>query len=143
MASSLSVPRHEAGRAAASETTATCSPQSRPCASKAASTSISAFTDSKKYRKPEKAAASLERAGWRDVRASLFEAPIPFEDRDAAALYVQGILLRDHVARLPEDLRNDYCRAVVEETIARHGAPYVADYVRLNLWAVRPAQTVQ
>ena len=41
-------------------------------------------------------------AGWRDVRASLFESPMPFEDRDEAALYVRTILLRDHVARMPE-----------------------------------------
>lgn len=98
---------------------------------------LGAFTDSKKYRTPDEATVSLERAGWRDVRASLFEAPIPFEDPAAAALYVQTILLRDHAARLPEQLRDDYCRAVVEETIARHGAPYVADYVRLDLWASR------
>jgi trans-aconitate 2-methyltransferase len=95
------------------------------------------FRDSKKYRTSEEATASLERAGWRDVRASLFEAPIPFEDPDAAALYVKTILLRDHVARLPEDLRDQYCRAVVDETIRRHGEPYVADYVRLDLWATR------
>jgi trans-aconitate 2-methyltransferase len=93
------------------------------------------FTDSKKYRTPEEARTALERAGWRDVRASLFEAPVPFDDPDAAALYVKTILLRDHVARLPEGLRDAYCRAVVDETISRHGSPYVADYVRLDLWA--------
>jgi hypothetical protein len=52
-------------------------------------------------------------------------------------------LLRDHVARLPEDLRDPYCRAVVDETIARHGAPYVADYVRLDLWACRSGGGLQ
>ena len=47
-----------------------------------------------------------KRAGWRDVRASLFDAPVPVRRRDEdAALYVKTILLRDHVARLPEDLR--------------------------------------
>ena len=98
---------------------------------------LEGFTDSKKYRKPEEAKASLERAGWRDVRASLFEAPIPFDREEDAALYVQTILLRDHVARLPEDLRDAYGLAVVRETVRRWGAPYVADYVRLDLWANR------
>ena len=42
---------------------------------------LGGFSDSKKYRTPEDAKASLERAGWRDVRASLFESPQPFEDR--------------------------------------------------------------
>ncbi len=95
------------------------------------------FVDSKKYRTPEEAKASLERAGWRDVRASLFAAPVPFERNDEAALYVQTILLRDHVARLPEEDRDAYGLAVVEETVRRYGAPYTADYVRLDLWAVR------
>jgi trans-aconitate 2-methyltransferase len=98
---------------------------------------LDGFTDSKKYRTPEEATASLERAGWRDVRASLFAAPIPFEREEEAALYAQTILLRDHVARLPEELRDAYALAVVRETIARWGAPYVADYVRLDLWAMR------
>ncbi|HXK34423.1 MAG TPA: methyltransferase domain-containing protein [Dehalococcoidia bacterium] len=96
------------------------------------------FRDSKKYRTPEEARASLERAGWRDVRARLFSAPVPFEDDGEAALYISTILLRDHVARLPEELRWPYAEAVVAETKRRWGAPYVADYVRLDLWAERP-----
>lgn len=93
------------------------------------------FQDTKTYRRPEDARAALERAGWRDVRASLFAAPVPFDSDDEAALYITTILLRDHVARLPEDVRESYAQAVVAETKRRHGAPYVADYVRLDLWA--------
>jgi len=94
------------------------------------------FRDSKKYRTPAQAKASLEAAGFVDVRASLFEAPVPFDDNDAAALYIRTILLRDHIARLPaEELRDAYAHAVVDETIRRWGAPYVADYVRLDMWA--------
>ena len=94
------------------------------------------FADSKKYRTPE-AKAALERAGWRNARASLFAEPVPFEREDDAALYVRTILLRDHVERLPESERDTYARSVVRETERRHGEPYVADYVRLDLWAVR------
>lgn len=99
---------------------------------------LAGFSDSKKYRTPEEATASLEQAGWRDVQARLWDQPVPFEDPDEAALYVQTILLRDHVARLPEELRSAYCRAVVDETARRWGEPYTADYVRLDLWAMRP-----
>jgi trans-aconitate 2-methyltransferase len=95
------------------------------------------FTDTKTYRTPEAARAALERAGWCCVRASLFAEPVPFERHDDAALYVRTILLRDHVERLPEAARDAYAQAVVEETVHRHGEPYVADYVRLDLWAVR------
>ncbi len=95
------------------------------------------FIDARKYRTAEEATAALERAGWRDVRASLFDAPVRFDDDAHAALYVQTILLRDHVARLPEADRAAYARAVVHETIRLRGRPYVADYVRLDLWARR------
>ncbi len=98
---------------------------------------LDGFSDSKTYRAPDEATAQMERAGWRDVRASLFAAPVPFERREDAALYVRTILLRDHVARLPEDLRDAYCGAVVDETVRRWGEPYVADYVRLDLWGRR------
>jgi trans-aconitate 2-methyltransferase len=98
---------------------------------------LEGFSDSKKYRTPEEAKESLERAGFRDVRAALFDAPVPFDDLAEAALYVKTILLRDHVARLPGDLGDAYARAVVEETVRRWGAPYTADYVRLDMWATR------
>ncbi len=93
------------------------------------------FSDSKKYRKPDEAQAALERAGWRDVRTNLFAQPVPFDTRDDGAQYVATILLRDHIARLPEADREAYAHAVVEETVRRNGEPYTADYVRLDLWA--------
>jgi trans-aconitate 2-methyltransferase len=100
---------------------------------------LEGFTDAKKYRTVEEATSALDRAGWRDARAKLWPQPVPFDDPAEAALYVRTILLRDHVARLPDDSARDaYARAVVDETIRRHSAPYVADYVRLDLWATRP-----
>ena len=71
------------------------------------------------------------------MRARLFDQPVPFEDQEAAALYVRTILLRDHVARMPKEDGVAYSRAVVGETVRRWGAPYVADYVRLDLWATK------
>jgi trans-aconitate 2-methyltransferase len=100
---------------------------------------LGAFRDAKRYRTAEAATAALERAGWRNVQATLWAVPVPFESPEDGARYVRTILLRDHVARLPEAERDAYARAVVDETVARHGAPYVADYVRLDLWAERPA----
>jgi len=100
---------------------------------------LGGFRDSKRYRTPQEATAALETVGWREVRARLFAQPVPFERPEDGALYTKTILLRDHVARLPEALRDTYARAVVDETMRRHGAPYTADYVRLDLWAVRPA----
>lgn len=98
---------------------------------------LDGFADSKKYRTEAQATASLEAAGWRDVRARLWPERVPFDDPAEGALYVKTILLRDHIARLPAELGDTYARAVVDETIARRGAPYAADYVRLDLWATR------
>jgi trans-aconitate 2-methyltransferase len=99
---------------------------------------LGGFRDSKKYRTVEGATAALKRAGWRNVRAKLWPQPVPFDEPADAALYVRTILLRDHVARLPDDdARDAYARAVVDETIDRWGSPYVADYVRLDIWAER------
>jgi trans-aconitate 2-methyltransferase len=98
---------------------------------------LGGFVDSKRYRSETQARAALEAAGWRQVRARLWPESVPFEDPAEAALYAQTILLRDHVARMPADLGAQYARAVVDDLIRAAGAPFRADYVRLDLWAVR------
>jgi trans-aconitate 2-methyltransferase len=82
---------------------------------------------------------AMRRAGWTDARASLFESPVSFDDRDDAITYVRTITLRGHVAALPDALRDPFLNAVYEEQLRRHGAPFTMDYVRLDLWATRPA----
>lgn len=91
----------------------------------------------RKYRTPDEARAALERNGWTDVRAELFESPVVFEDVDAAVLYLRTIMLQPQVARLPEEMSEGFLRDVVAEVVGRHGEPFVADYVRLDLWAQR------
>ncbi|MFQ5473214.1 MAG: hypothetical protein ACE5FA_10060, partial [Dehalococcoidia bacterium] len=80
----------------------------------------------------------LERAGWTDVRAEVFDAPVEFPDADEAVTYLGTIILRDHVRHLPEEHHHAYLRAVIREYIDRHGPPFTADYVRLNIWATKP-----
>jgi trans-aconitate 2-methyltransferase len=92
----------------------------------------------RKYRTAEHAKEAMERAGWADVRASLFDSPVRFDNRDAAALYLRTIILQRHVAALPEEHQDPFLRAVIDETIRRFGEPFTADYVRLDLWATRP-----
>jgi trans-aconitate 2-methyltransferase len=93
----------------------------------------------RKYRSTEQAKAAMERAGWTDARAALFDSPVPFEDHDEASLYLRTIILQRHVAALPEEQQEPFLRAVIEETIRRFGEPFTADYVRLDLWAMNPA----
>jgi len=99
---------------------------------------LSGTQDGRKYRTAEQAKAAMERAGWTGVRASVFESGVVFEVEDDAVLYLHTIILQDHVSRLPEHHQDPYLRAVIQETIRMYGAPFVADYVRLDLWATRP-----
>lgn len=94
--------------------------------------------DTKNYRTVDGAVRAMERNGWADARARVFDAPVQFPDEDAAALYLRTIILRDHVRHLPEGLQDMFVRAVVSEYVDRHGPPFTADYVRLDLWATKP-----
>jgi hypothetical protein len=91
----------------------------------------------RKYRSAEQARAALERNGWAGVRAELFEAPVAFENEDEASLYLRTVILQRHVAALPGELGEPFLRDVIRETTARYGEPFVADYVRLDIWATR------
>ena len=98
---------------------------------------LSGDSEFRKYRSVEEARAAMERNGWRDVRGNLFEAPVTFVDEDAAVLYLRTIILQHQVNALPEELSDRFLRDVVAETVERFGVPFRADYVRLNLWAIR------
>ena len=92
----------------------------------------------RKYRTAEQAKTAMERAGWTEVRASLFESPVRFGGHDEASLYLRIIILQRHVAALPEEHQEPFLRAVIVEAERRYGAPFFADYVRLDLWATKP-----
>jgi len=94
------------------------------------------FYDAKKYRSESEASASLEQAGWKHVRTQLFQQPVEFDARDACT-FMRHVIVRDHMPLLPEELRQAYVDKIVEFEIARHGKPFVADYVRLDIWADR------
>jgi len=93
----------------------------------------------RKYRTAEQAKEAMQRAGWTDVRAALFESPVRFDSYDDASLYLRTIILQRHVAALPEERQEPFVRAVIAEAERQYGAPFFADYVRLDLWATKPA----
>ena len=79
---------------------------------------------------PVETAARLEGVGFEEVETWLEPHPVsPDHPED----YVRTICLGYHLEQLPEELRDDYVRAV----LARSGAEL--DYVRLNINARRPA----
>ncbi|HVP05995.1 MAG TPA: methyltransferase domain-containing protein [Dehalococcoidia bacterium] len=91
----------------------------------------------RKYRTEEQAVAALEANGWTNARARVFPSDVPFEDVDHAVLYLKTIILQQQASALPEELSERFLRDVIAEVIKRHGEPFVADYVRLDLWAER------
>jgi trans-aconitate 2-methyltransferase len=80
---------------------------------------------------PEEARASLERAGFADVRCSLEPRTVqPGDPHD----FLRAASLGPFLECLPEELRDDFVEAVA----ARMGEPLTLDYVRLNIDARRP-----
>ena len=75
----------------------------------------------------------LEAAGFEGATASLEHKPLtPPEPRE----FMRTVTLGPHLARLPEDLRDDFVDAVIAEM----DDPPTLDYVRLNIQATRPAE---
>jgi hypothetical protein len=79
----------------------------------------------------------MERNGWKNARASTFPSDVKFDDVDSAVLYLRTIILQQQASALPPELSDQFLRDVIAEVISRHGEPFVADYVRLDLWAER------
>ena len=85
-----------------------------------------------RYAGPEETAGLLRAAGFTDVRCWLQPHPIT---PDEPLEYLATVPLGAHLDRLPDERK----RAFVEEVAARLPDPVTADYVRLNIDAVRPA----
>ena len=82
------------------------------------------------FSSPERATASLERAGFADVRCWLETRVVnPPDPRE----FLRVVCLGHHLERLPEDLRDPFVDAV----LARAGKPVELDYVRLNISAAK------
>lgn len=89
------------------------------------------------YATPEETRARLERAGFVDVRAWLEAAPARFDDAGSFREFVMHVVLRDDLARLPDDaLRARYADALVDAA-ALDEPPFELDYWRLNIDARR------
>ena len=86
---------------------------------------------------PDPAAELLRAAGFAEVRTWLEEEPTPFADPAVFRLFIERVVLRHHVARLPDErTRAEYLDGLVEQS-ARDDPPYLLDYWRLNLSARR------
>jgi trans-aconitate 2-methyltransferase len=84
------------------------------------------------FASPDETAERLERAGFEAVECWLEPKPVrPQEPLD----YLRSGALGPHLGRLPEDLRDPFAEAVLEQM----GTPLELDYVRLNIQARKPS----
>jgi trans-aconitate 2-methyltransferase len=84
---------------------------------------------------PETTKARLESAGFEDVESWLHEEPTRFGSVGELARFLKTVVLRQHVAVLPEGERDAFSTAVAAR-LAERGS-LVVDYVRLNIIATR------
>lgn len=85
------------------------------------------------YASPEDTVTRLGRAGFVEVDVWTNPEPTRFDDPDRLAEFLGTVILREHVASLPQSER----RPFVEAVVASMPEP-VVDYVRLNIVARRP-----
>ena len=84
---------------------------------------------------PESTKTRLEAAGFEDVETWLHEEPTRFGSVGELARFLKTVVLRQHVAVLPEGEREAFSTAVAAR-LAERGS-LVVDYVRLNIIAAR------
>lgn len=84
----------------------------------------------------ESTAFRLERAGFTDVRTSIEEAPVAFDNAEAFAEFIACVCIRHHLDALPLDRREPLVRLLTEQ-FHQDTPPFVLDYHRLNIDASR------
>jgi trans-aconitate 2-methyltransferase len=86
------------------------------------------------YATPAETQARLQSAGFSAAEAWLEPSPQVFADPHALADFARTVVLSSHVAELPDPVRDDFVKQVVQE-IARREGRFSLDYVRLNIQA--------
>lgn len=90
------------------------------------------------YADPATTAKRLERTGFTDVRTSTERAPTTFPDRASFIEFIDRVVLRTHVARIPSAMDRRRFLELIADRSERASPPLMLDYVRLNIEARRP-----
>jgi trans-aconitate 2-methyltransferase len=93
-------------------------------------THLSGFRGERNFTSAEYAHDTLVAAGFTDVETWLEPRPMRPDEPEA---YLGTVCLEPHLAQLPDELRDSFVSAVVEQL----GDPVEIDYVRLNISARR------
>jgi trans-aconitate 2-methyltransferase len=96
--------------------------------------SFDRFTPHWHFADAETTAARLRAAGFDEIQTWLEEAPVILADAATYHDYLTTVILRGHVAYLPEEQRHEFVAAVTAQA-AHDDPPFLLDYWRLNLAA--------
>jgi hypothetical protein len=92
------------------------------------------FREPVNFASPEQTTGRLRRAGFADAEAWLESTPTVLPDAQTYREFLRTVVLRAHVARLPEDGAN-YLLDTMAERGADDDPPFTLDYWRLNISA--------
>jgi trans-aconitate 2-methyltransferase len=83
------------------------------------------------------AATRLRHAGFEQIETSLEEAPTKFPNAQDFQQFVESVILRNHMERIPDHTVRQEFLANLTQQSAGDDPPFLLDYVRLNLQARR------
>lgn len=96
------------------------------------------WTDPWEFASAEVTAERLRDAGFVEVETDLEPAPTTFADAAAFRIFIERVVLRHHLARLPDAAVIAAFLDPLVEQAAQDEPAYTLDYIRLNLRARRP-----
>jgi trans-aconitate 2-methyltransferase len=99
---------------------------------------FTAWTDPWNFATVPDTITRLGHAGFTAIDVWLESTPTTLPDRDTYREFLWTVCVREHVSRLPEDLRPQFLDALTE-LAAAESPPFTLDYWRLNIYARKPA----
>ena len=89
------------------------------------------------YADAETTARRLKIAGFEQIATSLEEAPTKFPNAAEFHQFVENVILRHHLQRIPDATIREQFMTQLTQEFASDGDPFLIDYVRLNMKARR------
>lgn len=80
----------------------------------------------------------MRRAGFKEVKTSLEEAPATLSDAQEYKEFLATVTLHRHIARIPDPAMRDRFMDELARQAAGDNPPFTLDYWRLNLSGRKP-----
>jgi trans-aconitate 2-methyltransferase len=97
---------------------------------------LKTFRRQQDYLDPEITRGQMQSAGFTNIHVTLQDAPVQFPDAAAFREFIRTVNLKNHIERLPAELRERFLDEVTEASV-RSDRPLTLDYQRINMKATR------